>query len=221
MTNELKAAGARAPRVRKIIVTVLTTLVLGAIGSGVWEVLFRPGLSWVGKILSEVSARFENDIYRSAALDPQPLPGLILLLILSTIPLCIAAYLLMEGFVRKPLEGALQKRLDNELANAAEDKAEAIFDRSIKRVSVIGALAMAAFFGLFFIGFTLQNEAISVWRISQANLEISAAYAPDSEMKRLRALFRSMQTRADFDRFRTELDRIPNSASRKLDWYGI
>lgn len=203
------------------MVTVVTTLVLGAIGSGVWEVLFRPGLSWAGKVLSEVSSRFENDIYRSAALDPQPLPGLILLLLVCTIPLCVAAYFVMEGFVRKPLIGAFRRSLDSELANAAEDQAEAILDRRLRRVSVIGALMMVVFAGIFFVGFTLQNEATKVWRISQANLEVCAGYAADSEIKRLRSLFRSMQTRADFDRFRTELNRIANAASVKLDWYAM
>lgn len=220
MNNKSKPE-AGTPRARRIIVTVVTTLVLGAIGSGVWEVLFRPGLSWVGKVLSEVSSRFENDIYSSAALDPQPLPGLILLLLICTIPLCVAAYFVMEGFVRKPLVGAFRRSLNSELANAAEDQTEAILDRRLRRVSVMGALVMVVFFGISFVGFTLQNEATKVWRISQANLEVCAGYAADLEIKRLRALFRSMNTRADFDQFKIELDRIANSASIRLNWYAM
>src|SRR5205807_1241025 len=79
------------------------TIILGAIGSGVWDSLAKPGLSRFGRIilntvtLGSESAR--DSAYSSAALDPTPIAPLLIILILSFIPLVIAIFVALIEFI--------------------------------------------------------------------------------------------------------------------------
>ena len=56
----------------KIIAGVGATVILGAVGSGVWERLLAPGLDWLFRVIvaaiSWVSLNYKDGIYHSAAL---------------------------------------------------------------------------------------------------------------------------------------------------------
>ncbi|QKQ25157.1 hypothetical protein [Candidatus Reidiella endopervernicosa] len=54
----------------KVIVGIIVTIVLGAIGSGVWERILSPALDWIYRfsvgLISKVSIDYKNNIYEAA-----------------------------------------------------------------------------------------------------------------------------------------------------------
>ena len=58
---------------------------MGLISTGLWDLLFKPGLTHVGRVFLTVitlgSETMRDGAYASAALDPTPLPSLMLLLL--------------------------------------------------------------------------------------------------------------------------------------------
>lgn len=202
--------------------SVLVTLFLGAVGSGIWEVLFKPGLSTVGILMASGSTWFENEIYRTAALDPQPLPGLILLLALCATPFYFAIGFVHKGFVELPLKRIVKKHFAKTKEQAKDnEELERILGRKLKGVALIG-IALCMFLGsMTFVGFVLHSEATKVWRIFQANLEICAPSLTDSEIRLTRAQFRKIHTKTDFSRVKSELDQASRRSGITLDWYGI
>lgn len=74
-------------RVAKIILGVIGTVILGALGSGLWEIFFRPSMGVAGDFFISISDFIESSVYTTAALDPTPVSGLITLLCLTQAPL--------------------------------------------------------------------------------------------------------------------------------------
>lgn len=125
-----------------------------------------------------------------AALDPQPLPGLVALLLLCLVylaPMVAAVSFAQKGFIDTSLKNKMDREFIVVKAKVA-DKSE--LKRLLKiRLFVLasaGIFRCALFSALLFVGFTLQNEATKVWRISQANIEIVAFSTTEQGLRDLR-----------------------------------
>jgi hypothetical protein len=169
-----------------------------------------------------MSSRFEGEVYSSAALDPTPLPGLILLLMLCLVPLLFATTFFMVGFVEPVMQRMIIKSA-KKMLDGVSDRAHRVhlLERKRKGVALSGVVVMVLFGVLTFVGFTLQNNATKVWRAFNANLEIVAAHQTDAESKLARAQFRQMKSKADFERLQVQLDRGAQRSGVTLEWYGM
>ncbi len=71
---------------QRVTFSILGAILLGAIGSGVWEVIAKPGLSRTGRFFLSLftlgSTKLRDASYASAALDPTPLPALLVLFVI-------------------------------------------------------------------------------------------------------------------------------------------
>jgi len=76
-----------ASRWSKLIFGIFVTIILGALGSGLWDILFKPGIGNIGRFITGISHNIDNLVFTTAALDPLPLSGLIIILILTCVPL--------------------------------------------------------------------------------------------------------------------------------------
>jgi hypothetical protein len=69
------------------LAAVVVALILGALGSGIWETLFRPTLGSLSRVALSIvalgSETVRNSVYREAALNPTALPSLGWMLVLS------------------------------------------------------------------------------------------------------------------------------------------
>lgn len=58
----------------KIVATIVGTLVLGALGSGLWDVVVKPGGRWMGRAILTAatlgSSGVKDAVYREAAKGP-------------------------------------------------------------------------------------------------------------------------------------------------------
>ena len=82
----------------RIIMFTVATILLGAIGSGVWDLIFKPKIGYIGRFFTSMSSNIDNSIFTTAALDPLPIPGIMIILTLVIIPLFFGLLLMFIGF---------------------------------------------------------------------------------------------------------------------------
>src|SRR2546428_10144040 len=76
---------------RSVRSTIWFVILLGVIGNGLWALIFGPGLGAVGRVLLTVgtlgSQTLRDWTYANAALDPTPLPSLMMLILVGMLPI--------------------------------------------------------------------------------------------------------------------------------------
>jgi hypothetical protein len=185
-------------RSRRLIFIIIGTIVLGAIGSGVWDVLAKPGLSAASRFALNLvtlgSGTVKDAAYSSAALDPYPLPSLIVILILTWLPLW-------------PFATALGFRMGRFVANRQQQD-KRIHRRLESLITAAYVLVTIAVLAYAFVFTQIINQAILIRRVFYADLAICSPYISETDEKRLRAHFASVKTRADYDLIAIELKQI-------------
>jgi hypothetical protein len=187
--SEEKVSG-RTTVVQRVILGAVGTILLGAIGSGVWQLAFSPSVDWLTRFIAGVSHRINDAAYESAALDPRPLASLILLLLVTQVPLWFAAYFLIGLFLDPILRFFLPRR------TVQDDKRPGF--RRIRALAIVGIILSLGLYVVARLGFSAANQAVSVWRIFHMNLARCAPYLTADEEKRYEARFRSMHREKDY-----------------------
>ena len=103
-------------RLLQVLGGIAGAIILGAIGSGVWERLLSPALSWLSTstaaLLSSMSSAYEESIYVRAARDATDLyPMRLGMLILVLVGLALLVGIGLRAFSGTQLELRTQKRL--------------------------------------------------------------------------------------------------------------
>lgn len=198
---------------RHVVGGIVATLLLGALGSGLWDLLFRPGVYRIGSLVTTISSAADDAVFTTAALDPRPVPILIILLVVSMIPGWFVSWILLELFVKPPLLRRLEPIMEGD--------DEAAKQKTLGRLSTFLILTAVVFSGLFVvgqIGYSITNEAVVIWREFNKNIDICAPLLTQEEQHRFVAQFRKMQHRSDFESIRLELDSVAAKHGEKLDW---
>jgi len=208
--------------------TVATTIVLGTIGSGVWDIIAKPGLSRIARsALSTVtlgSARIRDGAYASAALDASPLTSLVLLFLVSCLPLFLIIWFVHTTYLEPKLRESTRVAIE-ELEAKADSKAELLTQLAIRmdtlrqrmrRIAASGILMSLILLALALTATGVINQAIAVRRVFFANLAICAPLITDVEEEAYRARFARMKGRADYIALRAELDRLAAAHNIKL-----
>lgn len=203
--------------------TILGAIILGAIGSGVWNLLFEPGLNRGKRILLSIvtlgSSTARDQAYQSAALDPTPIPTLILLLLVVVILICASSF--MIGFTGGAIF-AMRRRpatADQEASVEAEDKSVAKRRHGFRRVTFMGGLLTALAFGFALTAlasFMVANQAVLIWRTFNANIEVLSPHLSPLEEKAMRGRFRKIRSKSDYEKIRVELENIAAKSGEKL-----
>lgn len=101
--NEEQADVKREAFGRRPALVVAGTVLLGIVGSGLWDVVAKPGLGWLGRATLNIitfGSEFVRDAaYVSAALDPTPLSSLVLMVLLVPLPLAFRMFVLSVEFL--------------------------------------------------------------------------------------------------------------------------
>ena len=197
MQNENKGDG-QSRQWRRILLAIFGAIVVGAVGSGVWDVVAKPGLSSAANLLLRILASGSDKIrdlpYSMAALNPYSLPSLLLFLACASAP----AYACGRATI-----SLLPDRLYMKLFLDEE-----VWRRRQRQLA--GVLFLYGFV-LIAVGFTslsILNRAIAVRRIYDANMEIIAPYVPSEEVLRLRSEFASMVSQADYFALKAQLKAV-------------
>jgi len=204
-------------RATRIAMWVLASIILGAIGSGIWDILFKPGISSAGQFITGLSSYLDDAVFTTAALNPLPIPSLIIIILLSMIPLLGCMVFLDIGFIRIPLENFMRKKFAKKNENEEEYTKRNV--RILRFVASFGLIFSILIFFAVKTSITVLNEATLVWRQFYRNIEISAPYMTSDEYIKTIALFRSMKTRNDFVHIQNKLNAIAASHNTTIEWY--
>jgi hypothetical protein len=193
----------RAPLVGKkgAVFALLGAIAIGVIGSGLWDMLAKPGLGRLGRLfltlvtLGSESAR--SQAYADAALDPTPLPSLILLLFLYALP-----FLVLLGDVTAKGTRFLFGTKLKELRPGGY---------RVISITILAMFLLAASWG--FVKFLTVNQSVLIYRVFNANMRICAPYLSDSEERKFKARFAAVKTRSDYLAIEEDLKKLAVSKS--------
>jgi hypothetical protein len=209
----------------RIALAGMGAVLVGAIGSGVWDVVAKPGLSRIAVgILTVITFGSETvrDLpYASAALNPFPLPTLLLLGVMVLAIPALIVYVLFETFVKPRLRRRRQEQAERIRAAAdTPDNGEIAVARwrttRFYFAAIVLAVYLSLIFGFAYASFAVVNQAVLVRRVFEANFDIVAPHISVDERLRIRSEFAQMTNRADWNALNSKLGGIAKSAGVTL-----
>ena len=232
---------------KKAIGAALITILIGAIGSGVWDIVAKPGLSKLGRLVLTIitfgSESVKDSAYASAAMDPTPLSSLVVLSIVTTIPLALTAltfYALITARRSPPKtppinrQGASGGNLDESKDKTPQEevsdlevrlhKLEQEVVRSylrLKRFAIITIVFFLLTYVTAQVGLAILNQAVLIRRVFTTNLAIAAPFLSDEEEEQYRAKFASLKTRAEYVELDDKLRRVTSQHGVSLLPYSL
>lgn len=189
-------------RILKVVGSIFGAIILGAIGSGVWEKLMSPAISIfsdaiVGAI-STVSTSYEDSIYQRAARDTTDLYSIkIAFLIFLVIGFALFISLGIRALSRLSVYERLRHRVE--------------FVLSIQGLSFGLALVV-----LGMISMAKIDAAARVKEASLRSLEILRPVLGESNYFELRSDYYSIESKRDFDSFKSKVLAAASDTSRKV-----
>jgi len=191
---------------------------LGCIGSGLWDIVAKPGAGWLVALVlwiaSTLSTTLKDAPYSTAALDPSSLPPLIIFY-LATILLPI--WMVFEEY-RRRTGRRLPPRVRRLLSYPPPSDASPEPSRRGRLTwayNLLAAIVLLSACGLTLTAATV-NRAIAIRRIFQANIAICTPRFTSDVRNSLTAQFSAMQTRADYEILVTRLEQVAESSGCKL-----
>ena len=185
---------------------IVGTIILGAIGSGLWERLLGPFLDWLTKftigLYASVIVTYSDSIYENASKGFHEYHSRSLYSILiSLLPMLYFLLLMRHPTQRGKTEDGLK-----------------VFLLSRNGYWFIFALAIAVTFGSLFSGLRLRhiNETITY---SLASLEIIRPTVGEVKYIELRSRYYSMRTTSEFRSLNREITEAAIVKNRKLPAY--
>lgn len=200
---------------RHPVLILVGTIVVGAIGSGLWDVGIKPSLLWLGQRLLDVvtfgSTTAKDNAYAAAALDQTAAPAarvnasvialmcspllFFLMIEFGLFPTALRTLLPQQPHKDDPTEDEIETRLSR-----LEEFGERLGETRRKLVFIRRVLL--AIFGLL-IGFiltqhTIDNQSLLIWRSFHADLTQCAPYLENVEEEQIRAHYASMRRKEDY-----------------------
>jgi len=171
--------------------SVTGALVIGILGSALWEKAVSPAFSsasaFTVSFFSGVSQSYQDSIYQRAARD---VPDLYAIKIAFLILFIAGVVLLAPQCSRWLDEFTINDRLKVRLR------------RFLRMNAVSTGIALLA---MSFLAFSKVNAAAEIKESSLRSMEIARAKISDAEYVRLRSMFYSINTKADFLAFKAAL----------------
>jgi len=176
----------------KIFLTLLGTLVLGALGSGLWERVFSRCFDWLVttsvNMMSRLVANYQDSIYADVSNGFNEYSAVFVhILILMLLP---TMYFYI--WVRHPLS---KQTSDNHVRE---------FIRSRRGYYTLGFVTLSLFVTFAISSFKILYTNRIVTH-SLKSIDMIAPHLTELEQRRLMAEFRSIVTKKDYDTFATHL----------------
>jgi hypothetical protein len=192
----------------KIAAGIFATIVLGAIGSGLWERFLGPFLDWLTRQTIGAFAwghtSYRDSIYENAAKGFHEVHSLALYMtFLGLLPIAYLFLLQRHPTERRP-EGTQSPMRE--------------FIRSRKGYWFIFALTMAVFVAVTFSALRLRhiNETITY---SLSTFEIVRPYVGEREYTKYRSRFFAIRTASEFDALHAEVVAVAKTNNVRLPDY--
>jgi len=204
--------GDRPSRLNRFAVTALGALAIGVIGSGIWDLIARPGLNRVASAISygvTLGSRYVRDLpYSAAALDPRPLPGMVILYLIIMLPSVAVGVLFSKPKARR-LTRKLEMRVELEgergdVDTRAERMAR-VYRKELRKLQALLFILIGAVTLFGVVSYNIIDKAMILHRTFESNILILAPHLDDNAEANLRAMFASMDSAEDYVAVRTSM----------------
>ena len=207
-------------RWKKAVLGIVGAILIGAIGSGLWDVGVKPGGKWLGRAILDVatlgSAAVKDATYREAAKGFHEETGLELYSQIVVLPLVfllgattgwLAAYKVVKvppsSPVREPDDSTIPKMLRRRSLN-------------LLYTVELALLFMLTYAGVQLLELRQANQACTFYSQSMA---ICRPYIDEHQAQMLASRFAGIQRKADYIGIIDDLRRIAASNQRQLPDY--
>lgn len=209
---------------KKVVLGVVVTVILGAVGSGLWEVVFSPAMSWVGRqILTLATLGLDSardDIYREAAKGHHEKASFYIYLfvafVLFLMPLVPLPFLLRE---KKELDRVEQERSLEILQERID-----FLNRKMNRLRkvAIGLLLFGSLdSSMLLVRASMGAYVNSVITDFNQNVMIVAPFISIEEERKIRSDFARMQNKQDYLKVTEALHRVAQTNRLDLPKFSI
>ena len=182
---------------KKKLLWLVGTLLLGALGSGLWEAIIKPSMLWFGTLMLDVGtlglSSLRDDMYTDIAKGTYERAG-VMLLSIGTGILC--------GLLTSPLILGLMFRNRDDIVEPRSSISR-VMSTSWVLAAVPLALTMIFFVGLFRVGYTVRasNYADQLIRITNPYVTEQDRLIHESQLAQI-------STREDYVQIITKLRKI-------------
>jgi ABC-type Na+ efflux pump permease subunit len=198
------------PKFLKIISTILATIILGAIGSGVWEKILSPLLNTISnninKILSKLINGYSDGLYFQAAkiltehADTELYSMNIIVILLG-----ILVYIFLEAKIF----------LKWTKIESFKDLSDLINEITSFKIIIVAAGFM---FGLYMLQIQ-KNSVNNIFNHANSNMEIIRPYIGEQKYLELRSDYIQIKNKAAFDQFENKLFKYTDGKSLNIKKY--
>jgi len=205
------------------LLTLVGTILIGAIGSGLWEIGIKPSLIWSGQLALDIitfgSTAAKDNAYKAAALDQTSIPAARLYAMtigLFSAPLVV---FLMYEFGMSP------NRIRRIALSNSTTEEHHTFDERLSRIEEITEqlkgyrkrlaivrrsllVILGVLIGFVFVRHMIHNQSLLIWRSFNADLKQCAPYLTPDEEELIEAQFAAIQTKKDYSKILGEFAKI-------------
>jgi hypothetical protein len=206
-------------RAANIIFWIVVTLVLGALGSGLWENVFSPIFSFFGRLLvtgfTYLSVSYSDSLHRRISRDGIHTLNLMPFLVVSSLSLFIPwAIVYQTHYLLRKYEGRKHLEIPERDAKKSTEKID--YGRKFGRLRLIALLS--AIVSTFVYGHEsyLATYTRSAAVFVERSLDILAPSLSEVERLGLKARYRAMENASDFSLLYDELKQQSEKHSIKL-----
>ena len=162
---------------RRAPITVVGVILLGIVGSTVYDLLVKPGITSFGRFILDIitlgSTTLRNAAYSSAALDPTPVTSLVLLQAGLFVVAFPAVRLIARARNDREKE-MIRKKLENAVEGEKDAQEPERLKRKIRKLKIFFWAIFIPWWIVLFVAFAVHNQSVVVWRAFNVNLTILA-----------------------------------------------
>jgi hypothetical protein len=213
---------------KRIAVYIAGTVVLGALGSGLWEIALKPGGRWVGRALLTVatlgSGYLKDQVYIEAAKGYHESSANQSFSLINLILFWLCSAVIVFGFqlANKTVREVKRLCVEEGAEAGSTEKLDALIDdifRKIKQVRVM--LWTLVFVCLLLIGDETAHQleaaaADDAYTYFSQSLTICRPFIDPHQAQMLESRFTSIRGRADYVSVADELKRIASANGLRL-----
>jgi hypothetical protein len=179
---------------KKVVFGVVATVILGAVGSGIWELVFSPSVTWIGRgLLTLVTLGLDSvsdAIYVDVAKGHHERSSLAVYSFVAAVVLFAPLFIAQGPLLRPKIRESIQGKKPEEL-EAMHKRLRRVFIYLLLTMTLLGA---AIFVRSLMHAYT--NNAVTYFNQS---LTIVLPYVSPDEERRLRSEFARVSSKKEFE----------------------
>jgi len=207
---------------------IIGAIIIGMLGSGLWDLLAKPGLTYLGRFFLNLitlgSKTIQDSAYAMAGLDPTPISSL---LIITIIPFFILNFFLndfLDLFVGPILDKKFDKRfekekeiiLDESVDNCKKTEILSKYKKTAKQLKSIKMGTLLLIFLAAYLSSQIINQSVVIWRVFNANVRIISPNINEETRLSLLSEFSNIKSKSDYLKLEKKLVTISSKSNIAL-----